>query len=169
MKWLPRDLFPFNSVTQAAVIHPMQGRESSTEIPPVFASSELVDLRVRHHRKFDQVSRPDSAIWPCSACGWSLARLRCVMAGFRGKRSGDAVGGRRPARGVAAGAGSSPAAALTGRRSALAACWNVPASMVFRANTKATQVRAQGKINTRTTRTKRYSPAHGSTTAKMSV
>jgi hypothetical protein len=71
-----------------------------------------------------------------------------VVAGFRAKR-GDAVGGRRPARGVAAGAGSS----LTGGRSALAACWNVPASMVFRASTKPTQVRARVKINTRTTRT----------------
>jgi hypothetical protein len=57
-----------------------------------------------------------------------------VVAGFRAERSGDAVGGRRPARGVAAGAGSSPAAAWTGGRSALAARWNVPASMVFRAN-----------------------------------
>jgi hypothetical protein len=56
------------------------------------------------------------------------------VAGFRAERSGDSVGGRRPARGVAAGAGSSPAAAWSGGRSALAARWNVPASMVFRAN-----------------------------------
>jgi hypothetical protein len=39
----------------------------------------------------------------------------------------------------------------------------------FVANTKPTQVRWPAKINTRTTRTKRHSPVHGGTTAKMSV
>jgi hypothetical protein len=39
-------------------------REETVEYPElrhVFASSELVDLRVRHHRKFHRVSRADSA------------------------------------------------------------------------------------------------------------
>src|ERR1035437_8754286 len=36
-------------------------------------------------------------------------------------------------------------------------------------NTEATQVRALAKINTPTTRTRRHSPAHGGTTAKMSM
>src|SRR2546423_1572546 len=44
-------------------------REGTVEYPElrhVFASSELVDLRVRHHRKFDRVSRADSAL--CTKC-----------------------------------------------------------------------------------------------------
>jgi hypothetical protein len=36
-------------------------------------------------------------------------------------------------------------------------------------NTEATQVRALAKINTPITRTRRHSPAHGGTTAKMSM
>jgi hypothetical protein len=36
-------------------------------------------------------------------------------------------------------------------------------------NTKATQVRVQEKINTPVTRTRRHSPAHGGTIARMSV
>jgi hypothetical protein len=81
--------------------------------PTLFPCAELGDLcDVRLHGRPLRETRAIGR--PCLACGWSLTRLRCVVAGFRAKRSGDAVRGRCPARGVAAGAGSSPAAPWTG-------------------------------------------------------
>jgi hypothetical protein len=46
---------------------------------------------------------------------------------------------------------------------------DIPGRPGVRANTKATQAGARAKINTEVTRTKRHSPAHGGTTAKMSL
>ncbi len=43
------------------------------------------------------------------------------------------------------------------------------ADLAVRGNTKPTQVRPPGKINTGTTRTKRHFPAHDGTTDKMPV